>query len=209
MAYTLTIVRGAQPNANGEELQLSDVKVTPELLRRLGDAGLDEDDTDIWVLVTPAGEDTGELYNVVGAVEYGWTHADDQAGRIPQEEIKFVNLTPHAVTVYPPDTTDQIEPGAVQPILVIPPSGRQVRLGMGTLDDGLVEGGIPVATVFYMDDQELPDSMPGIVPGVRYIVPRVIAEAWRNRRQDLRIPHRLVRDSSGAVLGCRALGKVD
>lgn len=69
MAYTLTILRGEQPNANGDELGDSDVPVTAELVERLEAAGLDENDTDIWVLVTPADEDPGELRNVIATVD--------------------------------------------------------------------------------------------------------------------------------------------
>jgi hypothetical protein len=75
MPYTLTIVRGEQRNATGEELALGDPLLTPATLDRLHDAGLDDDDTDMWVLVNAPGEDPGELRNVIGAIDVE-CHAD-------------------------------------------------------------------------------------------------------------------------------------
>jgi hypothetical protein len=204
--YTLTIVRGPQPNAVGEELGVSDVDITPGLLDRLRGIGFDDEDLDMWVLVTPVGEDTGELLNVVGWTLTLPTHADEAAGlsAAQRDAITWVNLTPHPVMVYHPDTPDRIVAGSVEPRLVFPTSGRLVRMPVLAVEDHTIEGGVPTWSVGYVDEE--PDSMPPIIPGTRYIVPRVVAEAWRSCRRDLRVPHDLVRDMDGAVVGCRALG---
>jgi antitoxin (DNA-binding transcriptional repressor) of toxin-antitoxin stability system len=65
MAYTLTIVRGEQPNANGEEFGLAGINVNDETYAWFEANGVVESDPDVWVLVTPADEYAGELANVI------------------------------------------------------------------------------------------------------------------------------------------------
>ena len=51
-----------------------------------------------------------------------------------------------------------------------------------------------------------PDDLPDPVPGVLLIVSRMVAEHTAGR-DDLVFPDDLVRDESGAVTGCRRLGR--
>jgi hypothetical protein len=68
-AWTLTIVSGPQPNANGDELTPDHSACTVEIMGRLEAAGYDEEYGNHWVLVTPADENPGQLYNVIGVVD--------------------------------------------------------------------------------------------------------------------------------------------
>lgn len=66
MTYTLTIVRGSQPNAVGEEFGLAGINVDHEVHAWFAAHGADEPgDHEIWVLVTPADENVGDLVNVI------------------------------------------------------------------------------------------------------------------------------------------------
>src|SRR5690606_27309669 len=62
---------------------------------------------------------------------------------------------------------------------------------------------VPIVQVGTGDLEGLPDQQ----PGVWLIVSRMVAEAAPHRR-DLVIPHGLVRDDAGRVVGCSALGQV-
>jgi len=66
-AYTLTIVRGEQPNANGEDLAEAGLPFGDEVYTWLEANGVTTEDPDLWVLVTPADEFAGDLRNVVDA----------------------------------------------------------------------------------------------------------------------------------------------
>lgn len=69
LLYTLSIVRGEQPTAAGEELGLSELAgrdlppYTVDWLRFHG--AWENEGTDVWVLVTPAGIPTGELVGLI------------------------------------------------------------------------------------------------------------------------------------------------
>jgi hypothetical protein len=50
------------------------------------------------------------------------------------------------------------------------------------------------------------EELPAPQPGVWLVVPRVVADACPGRR-DLVFPYREVRDDTGRVIGCTALGR--
>jgi len=112
----------------------------------------------------------------------------------------IVNLTPHAVTVEV--TQDQR--------IEIPRSGLVARVvenlrPLGVVSVGSSDSGdaidIEVAQVATGDLVGLPSS----VPGVHYLVSRIVAEARRDRT-DLLFPVDFVRDQAGSIIGCRRLG---
>lgn len=65
LTHTLTIVRGEQPNAVGEEFGLAGVDVSEEVYDWFAAKGCVVDDPDVWVLVTPIDVHPGELRNVI------------------------------------------------------------------------------------------------------------------------------------------------
>lgn len=129
----------------------------------------------------------------------------------------IVNLTPHPIVIYPPNTPDHIEPGSVEPVLTIEPSPdhKPARIGMielGTQYEGL---GVPVEDVEYASHGGLEHPLPSVQsddrgrPVVWYAVSLVVAlqQTYIYRRPDLLVPHREVRNLAGSVIGCRQLAR--
>lgn len=97
------------------------------------------------------------------------------------------NLTAHTVTIAG---------------RTIPPDGRVARVAAEHVPVTEVDG-LPLVAVEYGDVVGLPDSE----PGVTYLVSRMVAEA-SPRREDLVIPHGLVRDADGQPVSAEALTRV-
>jgi len=100
--------------------------------------------------------------------------------------MKFINLTPHDVTV-------------------VGVSGNRTFAKSGTIArvsqiSSLVEvvDGIDIKTVRYGEVVNLPSE----VDGVRYIVSTMVKNAV-NGRIDLVSPGEMVRDANGVVIGCK------
>lgn len=107
----------------------------------------------------------------------------------------ILNLTPHPIRLYANEREDGIDD--LEPHLreVIPPEAKPARLAtieLGTQADG-------TELVEYGHTQDLPPKR----DGVRYVVSLVVALAVADRRSDLLVPYREVRNSSGTVIGCR------
>ncbi len=120
----------------------------------------------------------------------------------------IVNLTPHPIHIYPPDTPDRIEPGSVEPIHVIEPSGTVARIGeieLGTVYERNCD--LPVEYVEYRHATGLPPIAPAPLdqPTTWYVVSLALALAVD--RHDLLVPHRAVRNMDGSVIGCRLLAR--
>ncbi|MFJ9101280.1 hypothetical protein ACIRJM_22765 [Streptomyces sp. NPDC102405] len=114
----------------------------------------------------------------------------------------ILNLTPHPIRIYQvdrPDGIDDLEPGLLH---VIEPEGTPARLGMVPLSTEH-RAGIPVELVEYGHAQDLP----GRQDGVSYIVSLPVALGLSAKRDDLLVPYREVRNSSGTVIGCRELAQ--
>lgn len=114
------------------------------------------------------------------------------------------NLTPHPMHVFPPDCPDRIEPGSVEPLAVVPPSGEVVRLGESVVNGprALDGTGIPVVDITFGTGEGLPPFQLGVL----LIVSRPVAMT-NPRRGDLLVPHDVVRDLDGSTLGCRAFAR--
>jgi hypothetical protein len=114
----------------------------------------------------------------------------------------FINLTPHAMHIFPVGTPETIWPGTVIPILVIDPSTDfpPARMGETILgyDESYNGTGIPIYRIRFGGDNASP--IPAPKPGTRYIVSRPVALAHPNR-DDLLVPYGTVRDYDGNVLG--------
>ena len=110
----------------------------------------------------------------------------------------ILNLTPHPIRLYAGEREDGIDD--LEPYLreVIPPEPTPARLA--TIELG---GGIAFEMVEFGHAQNLPPKR----DGVQYIVSLVVALALADRRSDLLVPYREVRNASGTVIGCRALAQ--
>lgn len=110
----------------------------------------------------------------------------------------IVNLTPHPIRLYAHDRedgSDDLEPYLRE---VIPPEPTPARLATFEVSSGMW----PVLVEFG-HAQNLPPKR----DGVQYIVSLVVALALAERRSDLLVPYREVRNSTGTVIGCRSLAQ--
>ena len=111
----------------------------------------------------------------------------------------ILNLTPHPIRLYSNEREDGEDDLDLHLRFVIEPEPTPARLGMielGTQGDGteLVEYGHALDLPLKRD-------------GVRYVVSLVVALALADRRSDLLVPYREVRNASGTVVGCRQLAQ--
>lgn len=98
--------------------------------------------------------------------------------------VRFVNLTPHAVTL---------------PGMSVPASGVVARCQEATLPVGRV-GGVELVQRSYGAVDGLPDEQPGTI----YIVSALVRLALTGRR-DLASPGDLIRGEDGRVVGAHNL----
>lgn len=106
--------------------------------------------------------------------------------------MKYMNLTPHAITIMPD--------GSVP--LVVPASGQLARVSTRTVQTGTVDG-IPVTETEYGSVEGLPDPDQDTI----FIVSALVAGRCKER-DDVFIPNESVRDDQGRIIGCRSLGRV-
>ncbi len=110
--------------------------------------------------------------------------------------MRLRNLTPHPVSIHRGATrlTLPPEPGAAPRVV----ETSHLR---GTVEvDGL---SVPLLHVTASKVAGLPAPQAGTL----LVVARVVAEA-APERDDLVVPHEVVRDPQGAVVGCRALARI-
>jgi hypothetical protein len=108
----------------------------------------------------------------------------------------ILNLTPHPIRLYAPEREDGSDDLDAHLRQVIEPEETPARLA--TIELG---GGMAFEMVEYGHATGLPPQR----PGVQYIVSLVVALALADRRGDLLVPYREVRNASGTVIGCRTL----
>ncbi len=120
--------------------------------------------------------------------------------------MPVVNLTPHPIHIYAPDTPDMITDQHI-PLRTIPASGQLARIATSRSRGGTlrVDGvDVPVTSARYGTVEGLPEP----VPGTLYLVSLPVAtEMRRSGREDLIVVDRLVRNGEGTVVGCRAFGR--
>lgn len=110
----------------------------------------------------------------------------------------ILNLTPHPIRVYEDgreDGLDNLEAGLRYVIDPEPTPARLATIELGSC------GGAEMVEFGHAHD------LPPKRDGVLYIVSLVVALALADRRPDLRVPYREVRNSAGTVIGCRALAQ--
>ncbi|MCL2455403.1 MAG: hypothetical protein FWD18_08950 [Micrococcales bacterium] len=113
--------------------------------------------------------------------------------------LTLVNLTPHALRVVTDDGSALLELPAADPPARVVDSWREA--------DPLTDAASrPVPTVAFTPGATVTD-LPDLTPGVAYVVSRVTALALPDRT-DLLFPFDEVRDTTGRVVGCRALARV-
>lgn len=124
--------------------------------------------------------------------------------------MTVVNLTPHPVILYTPDTPDMVEDPGAGVVTVWDMAGPMARCTETRRDAGTVtlttrHGDpveVPLAEVGFGEVTGLPDPRSGVV----YIVSRAAAERATGRA-DVFYPDRPVRTKTGQIIGCRALAR--
>ena len=117
----------------------------------------------------------------------------EHIGNMLKTETNIVNLTPHAVTFYAQDG---------KTVLNTIPSSGMARAAQSRSTIGDING-IPVCKTSYGEVEGLPAPQPNTI----YIVSVLTAQAAKDRK-DLYIVDDTVRDSSGQILGCKALAQI-
>ena len=104
--------------------------------------------------------------------------------------MTFINLTPHEVTLFA-ESGEQI---------VLPPAENPARVRMAdstvAVHDGIVVKGQPTPVGL----ENLPEERFATL----YIVSRIVKDAVQHRR-DVVVPHDIVRDAKGVIVGCRSV----
>lgn len=111
----------------------------------------------------------------------------------------ILNLTPHPIRLYANDRedgSDDLNPHLRRVILPESVPARLATIELGTQPDG-------TELVEYGHARGLPPKR----DGVQYVVSLVVALALADRRSDLLVPYREVRNASGTVIGCRQLAQ--
>lgn len=119
----------------------------------------------------------------------------------------ILNLTPHPIVIYPPDTADAIDPDTGEPTWVIEPSGTVAQVGQSNLGTQYLRNcEVPVEYVKFRHANGLP---PQIVAGGHHVNWHIVslAVALSCDRDDLLVPYREVRNLQGTVIGCRGLAR--
>ncbi|WP_433520100.1 hypothetical protein ACQP2T_63910 (plasmid) [Nonomuraea sp. CA-143628] len=116
---------------------------------------------------------------------------------------EIVNLTPHPIRIYHPETPDRIDDLTTGLLQEIAPSGTVARLATIDLGTWEIFCGVPIEGVEYGHAHDLPQP----AEGIRYVVSLALALGQQGR-EDLLVPYGEVRNSDGTVVGCRVLAQV-
>jgi len=103
--------------------------------------------------------------------------------------MKIINKTPHPVNVITDKGT-----------ITFPKAEDPIRLSSEAERNALIEG-IPVFSVTYGSG-----NMPEMADGVIYIVSALVRSTYPDRT-DLVVPHDVVRDENGNIIGCKGFAK--
>jgi len=118
-----------------------------------------------------------------GILPEEWEKLFGQLEDKPQERMKIINLTPHAIT--------EVITGKV-----FSPSGVIARVSQQTKQIKEIDG-VPFFTCEFGETVDLPEQ----VENTLYIVSAMVKNA--NNRPDLISPGELVRDNKGQPIGCK------
>lgn len=120
----------------------------------------------------------------------------------------ITNLTPHPIRIYGWDVPDRFNIGDHEPLHVIEPSGTVARIGEIELGGGGSLRGCDasVELVEYRHANGLPPKYENWDTNTEwYVVSLALALSMAERRNDLLVPFREVRNPEGTVIGCRSL----
>lgn len=106
--------------------------------------------------------------------------------------MKFVNLTPHRITIY-------ASVDAPDPAVVLEPSGQVARVEFVSEEVGDQTWPFPVYADYKGDVVNLPAAADGVI----YVTSKVVADAVC--RFDCYSPGELRRDAAGQPIGCVGL----
>lgn len=111
-------------------------------------------------------------------------------------QVEIINLTPHTVNLIRQN----------KKVLTIPGEGNPPRVEekIEAKEHLTVNGDYDIP--IYTANNEYVAKLPKKEKGVYYIVSRIIAEY--SDRDDLLVPHGLIRDTKGNVVGCSSFKKV-
>jgi hypothetical protein len=110
----------------------------------------------------------------------------------------ILNLTPHPIRLYADEREDGVDDLELHLRQVIEPEAVPARLA--TIELGS-NGGVELVEFGHAHD------LPPKRDGVLYVVSLVVAISLVDRRSDLIVPYREVRNSTGTVIGCRSLAQ--
>ena len=114
--------------------------------------------------------------------------------------MRLVNCTPHAVCFY----------SGSEQRLTLEPSGIVTRVAMGTaLVTSLVvrgDDGYSVVVPIMATVAGPVEDLPAPAPDTYYVVSRLVLDHAPDRG-DLVVPHDLVRDDEGRILGCQSFSR--
>jgi len=119
--------------------------------------------------------------------------------------VPIINLTPHSVLIFEPNTPDRIFIEQLNDYLVVKTflaSSEPLRLkeeyvGNSSVDDQMIYN-VQYGHLTFEPPQE---------PDTYYIVSIATALACRGWRTDFLVPYLEVRNIDGTVIGCRALAR--
>lgn len=124
---------------------------------------------------------------------------------------RVVNCTPHDIVVY--DKRDIYMDDSTRTYrlkdkarsrLTLPPSPWAARCSRKDVVTEYIEG-IPTFTTQFTDVKDLPSPE----RGVWYVVSSIVAQSAKSMgRTDCLIPHHIVRDDHGRIIGCAAFSRV-
>jgi hypothetical protein len=124
--------------------------------------------------------------------------------------INLINLTPHPIRVYSPDSPDRVDPASHDPIRVVEPSTdhkpariREIQRD-AAWDEPIVIHGVPVD---YVEYTSLIEPLPEPDGQTWYVVPLIVALSQGAARTDLLVPYHEVRNLDGTIIGCRGFAR--
>jgi hypothetical protein len=128
---------------------------------------------------------------------------------LPRQEkeainMMVINLTPHEVVLVREDWGVSLSFPASGTVARCDTLREEVdRINLETPNGGRSVLNFPITSVVFGDVTGLPDT----VPGTRYIVSSLVAQALPGRT-DLLVPDDTLRDNHGRIIGCRALSRI-
>lgn len=104
----------------------------------------------------------------------------------------IINMTPHPINLLDDE---------LKLIVIIPVSGKTIRLTASTIDAGFTVDDIRITKTVFGE----PIGLPEYNFGKFYLVSQLVKAALPER-SDLLVPAEIVRDDEGNIIGCKSFG---